>query len=513
MIQFVAVPVSLDAAAGEEDSPRSITGVAVPWDKPATVSTGERIQFSRGAFDVNAKPAKLLEGHDMSALRGVVSELVDDESGLMFTAKFAKTYASDQAIELIKAGAYDSVSVGAQPIKYKFNKDGVMVVSKANLIEISLVAQPAFADAVITEIAASAPEDDEPQPTDPDPEEDTMSEATEAAPVEASTVATSPIHAAARREFKLPGYGEYIAKFMAGGAEFAELNANIRAAAPDVTSTDLPGILPTPIVAPIYDNFRGMRPVIDAVGVRALPASGKVFIRPVVTQNTSMGSVSENTTITAGQFIVDDVQITKGIYGGYVEVSEFSIDVTSPEVLGALVDDMARVYANQVDDVAADALVSGTTNSNNFTSANIADPTEWITWVYTAASDILSGSNGHLPDTLFLAPNRWASLGQLEDGQGRPLFPQVGPMNAYGNLAPGQESGNAFGLRVVVDRNLASGTLLIGSTSAGGFECWEQQRGVLSITQPATLSRQIAFRGEFAAKMIDASKFIKAAFV
>ena len=46
-----------------------------------------------------------------------------------------------------------------------------------------------------------------------------------------------------------------------------------------------------------------------------------------------------------------------------------------------------------------------------------------------------------------------------------------------------------------------------------GIECWEQQKGAISVEQPSQLSRQIAFRGYFAAKVIDASKSIKAAFV
>ena len=63
MIKFTAVPVTLDAAAGE-DAPRTITGIAVPWDTVATVSGGEKVMFKRGAFDLNAKPARLLENHD-----------------------------------------------------------------------------------------------------------------------------------------------------------------------------------------------------------------------------------------------------------------------------------------------------------------------------------------------------------------------------------------------------------------------------------------------------------------
>jgi hypothetical protein len=172
---------------------------------------------------------------------------------------------------------------------------------------------------------------------------------------------------------------------------------------------------------------------------------------------------------------------------------------------------MARIYANQTDDVAADALVAGATDTNNFTSANVTDPAYWVEWIYAAASDILSNSNGNLPTHIFMAPNRWASLGQLSDTADRPLFPQVGPMNAFGSMAPGSATGNAFGLIPVVDRNFASGTLIVGHPD--GFECWEQQKGVVSIENPSLLARTIAFRGYFSASMIDATKFIKAAFV
>jgi HK97 family phage prohead protease len=515
MIKFQAVPVTLDAAAGD-DAPRTITGVAVPWDSVGVVASGEKVSFRKGAFDVTAKPAKLIEGHDMSKMLGVVNEVVEAEEGLLFQATFAKVPAADNVIELIKAGAYDAVSVGAVPVKYKYDKNGVMVVSKANLVELSVVPYGAFSEAQITEIAASEPEPDsvEADETQPDniPEEETMSQDTPAVEASAEIVPTTPIYAQAKK-FVMPSAGEYLSAQLQGGAVAEEFNARLRAAAPDVVTSDLPGILPTPIVAPIYNNFRGLRPVIDAVGVRAMPAGGKVFIRPVVTTHTSMAVATENTAIQSGTFVVDDVQITKGIYGGYVEVSEASLDWSQPEVLTAMLDDMGRVYANTVDNVAADALEAGTTNTNNFTAANIADPTEWVAWIYQAASDILSGSNGNLPTHLFMAPNRWASLGNLVDDSGRPLFPNIGPMNALGQLAPGDSAGNAFGLQVVVDRNLPSGTLIIGDATSGGFECWEQMKGAVSIEQPSTLSRQIAFRGYFAAKMLDDTKFIKAAFV
>ena len=500
----------MDAAAGDGESPRTITGIAVPWDKSATVLSGEKVKFMRGAFDVNAKPAKLIENHDMTQLRGTVTELVDSAEGLLFTATFAKTRAANDAIELVKAGAYDAVSVGAIPTKVTHEGD-TTIVHKATLAELSLVPYGAFEDARITEIAASIPEEapestpQEDSPKEEQPVENPINETIEAS---AQIVPTLPIYAEPRREFKLPTAAEYIAKVLAGGSEADQFLANIRAAAPDVTTGDNVGILPVNILTPVYNNFRGLRPVIDAVGPRSMPQGGKVFIRPEVTTHTSIGGPqTENATITAGTMVVTSNQVTKQIFGGYVNVSELDIDATDPAVIGILLDDMARVYANQTDSYAATNLVSGATVTRVLTAANLTNPAKWVEWIYGAASTILSSSNGNLPNTLFLAPDQWGTLGQLTDTSGRPLFPQVGPMNAFGTVTPGAYDATAFGLRVVVDRNLAAGTIIVGDSS--GFECFEQQKGAISLDQPSTLSRTIAFRGYFATLMIDETKFVK----
>jgi hypothetical protein len=451
----------------------------------------------------------------MTQLRGVVTELVEAEEGLLFTAKFAKTRASDEAIELIKAGAYDSVSVGAIPVKFKYDKDGTMVVSKANLVEISLVAQPAFADAVITEIAASQPDEEseeevvEPQPQDIS-EEESMSQVIPTVEASAETVPTAPIFAAARRETPLPTAVEYIAAAISGGDQWRAMSEALRAAAPDIVTTDTPGILPTPIVSPVYNNFIGRRPVVDAVGVRAMPAGGKVFIRPEVTTHTSIGASIGEQAPTAGTMVVFNNQVTKQIFGGYVNISEADIDWSDPSILQVVLDDMGRIYANATDNYAADQLVAGASVTQAFAAADTGKPEVWAAEIAQAAATILSSSDGNLPTHLFVAPGIWQDLLALSDSSKRPLFPQVGPMNAFGNLAPGQYNGNAFGLQVVVDRNFASATCIVGDAS--GYELFEQQKGTMSIESPSTLSRTIALRGYFAALMIDPTKFVKFTF-
>jgi hypothetical protein len=241
-----------------------------------------------------------------------------------------------------------------------------------------------------------------------------------------------------------------------------------------------------------------------------MPQAGKVFIRPEVTTHTTIGASIAEQSPSQGTLVVFNNQVTKQIFGGYVNISEADIDWSDPAILSVVLDDMGRIYANATDNYAADQLASGATVTQAFAAADVAKPEVWAAEIAEAAATILSGSNGNLPTHLFLAPGIWQDLLALSDSSKRPLFPQVGPMNAFGNLTPGQPNGNAFGLSVVVDRNFASGTAIIGDAS--GYELFEQQKGAISIDSPSTLSRTLAFRGYFAALMIDSSKFVKFTF-
>jgi HK97 family phage prohead protease/HK97 family phage major capsid protein len=509
LIQLTAQQITLDASADGEPT-RQITGLAVPWNVKATLSGGESVVFLEGSLPEDGPMPKLLEFHDDTRVIGRVTERVSTAEGMMFVAKLSATRAADDALALLADGALDSVSVGAVPTKFKRLADGTLEVSEAKFVELSVVTTPAYADAQVYSVAASsgdeeAPDEEEeviPTPTTTS-EEDEMSEALEAA------VPTAPIQfAAPKREFKLPTAAEYMVKFVAGGSEFAEFNARIVAAAPNVTTTDTPGILPVPIISPIYNNFvANYRPLITAMGVRQMPNSGKVFIRPKVTTHTTIGaSNGELVALDQGTFVVDDIQITKALYGGYVKLSEESMDMTSPEVLGALIDDMARIYANATDVAACATFEAGVTQTQAL--VDDTDPADWVNFIYGAASQILNNSNGNLPNVMVVSPAYYASLGALVDTAGRPLFPNVGPQNAVGTGASASTfNGNAFGLSLVVDRNITVNSPYVGDST--GFECWEQQKGALSVElADGALGRVIKFRGYFSSVMIDATKFV-----
>jgi len=507
MIRFNAQLVTLDAAAEDGTPTRTITGLAVPWNVVANLSNDVGpVKFLKGSISVDGPMPKLLEYHDDTRVIGRVTERVSTDDGLMFVATLSKTRAADDALALLADQSISAVSIGAVPLKFK-RVNGVMEVSEARMIELSLVSFPAFADAEIQSVYASAEEPEEiPEeetPPQPSEEDDPMSEPTT---VEAA-IATQPIYATLKKEVKIPTAGEYIQAAIAGGDKWKAFREVLQAAAPDVSLADGPGVLPELIIGPVYNSFVGMRPVVDAVGVRSMPASGSTFIRPKVTTHNSVGLQSpDNTTLTASTFVISQETVTKGTYGGYVNISEQIISWSDPSMLTALLDDMARIYMNETDDVACTDLVAGATTTQAFGDPTLA--ADWLAWIGAASTTILTSSNGNNPNTLFVSADVFGDLIALSDLNARPLFPNLNAQNAFGAIAITSDTGTAFGCRVVRDRNFAANTLILGDSS--GYELFEAQRGSVSVLAPSTLSTVLAFRGDFSTLVIDPDKFVKA---
>jgi HK97 family phage prohead protease/HK97 family phage major capsid protein len=509
MIRFQA-PVQ--AADGPK---REISGVAAPYGVNAVVSDGSAVRFEAGALPETGPAPKLIESHDLTQIRGLVTERVNTDDGMMFTAKIAATRAGDDALELLKMGAIDSVSVGVTPTKWRYDGD-VMVIEAADWQELSLVAVPAFADAQITRVAAQAQPDPEP-PTEAESleEETPMSEPTPVA-AEAATIPT-PLFAEPRRQFRLPTPGEWIAAWRAGGADFAQLNANVLASAPvsplqaaagDVTTAEADGILPTPIVGPIFDALNQGRPVVSALGTRAMPSAGKVFIRPFIKVRTLVEKqTAELGALSTRSFETDDIQITKETYGGRVLLSEQVIDWSEPSMLDAVLADLAREYAVATEKrvVAPSGVIAGAMTSGQGEQAtNFTDADNFIKAMYSAAGKI-AADTGYLPNVLACHPLSWTKIGQLTDADKRPLFPTLAPSNAPGTSTANAYTSNVLGLTLVVSKEMA-GASFFGSKNANdvfvmfnnrNIELYEQQKGAVSVQVPDKLALNLAFRGYF----------------
>jgi HK97 family phage prohead protease len=526
MMRFTSSTFSVDAATNDGPK-RTITGIALPYNVEATVSGGQTVSFLPGSLPTEGKAPKLYMSHDASQAIGLVTERTDDEEAMYFVAKVSSTALGDSALVLAADGVLDAVSVGVNPTKFTYNDEGTMIVEAADWMELSLVPQPAFAGATITDVAASIPtsEDDLSNNTEtaPDEPEPTESEETEVSETPApEVIQASALFAQPKRKFAMPSAGEYLAAMHAGGDTFANVNAAykeavrdqqtaLQAAAGDVLTTDTPGLLPVPVLGPLFQDLNFVRPVVSAFGARSMPNTpSKTFIRPTITTHTSAATQTENSAVSATTMVIASNTVTKSTVAGQVTLTMQDMDFTDPAAMNLILNDLAGEYLIATDNIAADALVAGKTASGSTWTVTAGDPTSLINSLYDAAREIAEDSN-YFPTHLCVSPDVWEKLGAQLDANKRPVLGYttngVLGQNSLGRVGGlGYNSMDVMGLTLVVDNNFASGTMLV--TYAPGFEIYEAQQGVLSIANPSTLSRTFSYYGYFST-FVAKSSFIQ----
>ena len=505
MIKFTAIPITLDAAAGE-DAPRTITGIAVPWNVAANAS-GQKVMFKRGAFDLNAKPARLLENHDGRPI-GIVNELIDLDNGLGFTASFARSKAADDVVELIQMSAYDSVSVGAVPKKFKYDKNGVMVVSSADLQELSVVSVPAFADAVIEKIAASEPdpeveeEANEPQP-DTSLQEETMSQETPETVEATASVPTALFYSAPRSPIKTNA--DYLHHSVQAAlnpnsesrlyvAAADEAKAKFIQAADDSFTTN-PAFSPVAYQSNVVQVNIGSRPVIDACGgTRAIPAAGMTISIPKITTNGTVATTAEGAgpseTGIVSSYVNGTVVKLAGLQRWSVELQERS----DPSFAQIMLDNMTRSYRKATEVATIAAITAGGTQATA-TAASAAGIQSFVSTesaaAYLATGDVVSAYTAGV--------SQWSLMQNAVDGSNRPLFNAGQPQNSAGSAEATTLFGNVLGVPLYVSSNMVSTSidesafLIVPSA----IEIFESSQLQLSVNVPSTGEIEAMIYGYF----------------
>ncbi|MGI9141798.1 MAG: HK97 family phage prohead protease [Fluviibacter sp.] len=512
-LEFVNNGFTIEAAEGT--GAKSLSGIAVPYGVEAQVSDGRRVVIEAGALPVDGKKPKLLVEHDPQRPIGTVTARNESEDGtaMLFTAKVAGTNLGNETMLLASEGVYDSVSIGITPTKWK-TIDGVMHVQAARWNEISVVNTPAFDGATITDVQASAEPEETQEEETPETQETEVAETpTPEAVVESSAPAVipTPLFASAPKEPRLPSAAEYLAAFHVGGdvraaaerqiLDYKKWNQSpIEAAAGDETiATNLPGLLSVPVLGPVYQELAFIRPLVNALGPRAMPnPGGNSFVRPTISQHTSVAAqANELAAVTTQSMNVAANTVSKVTLGGSIDISYQSIDFTDPNGLTTVINDLAGEYLLATEGVTATNLLAAATSSGVWDLS----ATDFMKSLYDAAVDISTTTN-RMPTHIMVSPDVWAQIGQLADTTNRPLYAYTGGTGLQGYNALGQNNVgtwtgvNPLGLELVVSSKLAAKSMIIMHNSA--FEVYEQMRGMLSVEQPSTLSRLVSIFGYFA---------------
>ena len=153
---------------------RTVYGLAVPYDTPTPIrdrSGAYDEVFRMGAFADTIRQrgerVKFLLNHDRQVLPlGKATALREDPAGLVGEFRVSSTAAGDEALELIRDGVLDALSIGFAPTpggdRGVPGRDPIVERLAVKLMEVSAVAFPAYEGALISGVRTESDEADDP---------------------------------------------------------------------------------------------------------------------------------------------------------------------------------------------------------------------------------------------------------------------------------------------------------------------------------------------------------------
>jgi hypothetical protein len=340
MITFNLTDFTIDAAGPDGLPRRTITGVAVEYNTFATVSDGTTVSFAPGSLPTDGRQPRVFMYHDSTMPVGLVTERVDTGSEMLLAMKISNTALGNEALVLAADGIFE-LSVGVNPTEFSFDADGNMTVQAADWHEISLVPTAAFKSSTISLVSASQPD------TEPEAEPETETEKETPMELEAEVIVpTAPIFAQAKREPRLPNAAEFVVAMHKGGIEAANANkvwADYRAyhksdlEFADTAVADVVGVVPVPILGPVFADINYIAPLLSAVGTRAMPnnGTGSTFIRPTwTTHPTVAAQAAEFDAVSSTTSVIASNVVTKSTFAGSASLSYQTISFQRPRSYG-----------------------------------------------------------------------------------------------------------------------------------------------------------------------------------
>jgi HK97 family phage prohead protease len=484
------------AAFAVDVQARTITGLAVPWGQVAR-SGGRRYRFAKGSVKWSAvNRVKLLRDHQTASAIGKAIRLEDTDAGLMATFQVSPGVAGDEALALAVDEVLDGLSIGVDFRDSDLAPDpqnpGALLVTAAALREVSLTAVPAFDDSRLTSVTAAREEGsgmpEEITETVPAPAPVTFSTeqfealmgrmTTPPTPVDRPTVdptrttAVTQVsealpyrfsHEGGRHVFRSDAEHDFssdlysILRARETGADYSaevgRINGLISAAfdvdRADTTDITVPNRYRPDLWQPQMDY---VTPLWDMVN--SGDTDGTKFEVPKF--NTSSGLVgpaTEGTEPAAGAFTATLQTITPTQVWGKIEITRQAWRAGgNPQLSGILWDQMLREYYEDREAAVATFLNTLTAATDIAITAGAG----------TNASDLISVGNFEDAVTLLQfvrGGNRFSAMAahvdlykvfaRVKDSSGRPLYPQIAPMNANGTSQPLWKYIDVGGTRVV----------------------------------------------------------------
>jgi len=434
---------------------REVAGIAVPYGQ---VSNGE--MFAPDSVDA-AENVMLFWRHEDPI--GKIVEHKHTEAGWEIRAKISATPRGDEAYTLVQDGVIDKFSVGFYPTDSVLEKDGTVVITRADVREVSLVPIPWYDGAQLTEVRESAPptqEETNMSETDVVASQD-LAEVREAVEMLQREVALVSVREPEAPRIDTRSAGE-IVKAIASGDETA-IRAYTGATSGDSVVLDA-------WVGDLTRIVEEAAPMLSVFARGTLPASGLniEYAKLDTTTGTIGEQAAEGDDLDYLEVVIDTATAPVKTYGGYSQLTRQAIERSSINYL----DHVLRFQAVQAGKALngavraeyqaehADQITAG--NTVTLGGATYGD---WLEALVDAADKF--NVLGLPMSALVLDKATFVDLAKVQGSDGRPVLLVDGAgVNNIGTLNPIGLSGALAGLRVVCDTGLSADESAFVNSSA-----------------------------------------------
>jgi HK97 family phage prohead protease len=497
--------VTLTAELTADSASRTISGKIVPLNVEAGSTNYGKVIFESGSIEISdAKSIKLLSQHDIKKPLGRAVSFSESDNSIDAVFSISRSQRGTEALILAEEGLQSGLSIGAEVLKSKV-KDGVTYVSAARLVEVSLVTEPAFKSAQVTDIAAEESVVEEiTQPTESEiANVENTTPAVEATPVEAPAVE------AARPTVTAMAYTKPRSPIISGGsylehtikAKLGNEDSRQYVLAADDSFTTNPAFSPVSYVRDVATNTNADRPVIEACGgSRPLSTYGMTVSIPKITANATAATVAEGGDPTATTAITSSyVNATVIKKMGFQRYSVELLDRSDPSFYEIMLANLRDGYAQATDAYVIAQITAGGTQA----TATAADSAGLISFVSTESPAAYTATK-RTAKSFVSGTSIWSTLLGATDTTGRPIYNAGNPMNNAGSAIPTSIRGNVLGLDYYVDPNMVSTSIDESAfiIEPRSIEIFESPALTLATNVPTTGEIEISLYGYIAAQAV-----------
>lgn len=141
------------SGGGAEGDGRTIEARFVPYNVPTRIDAHLTEEFLPGAFRRQVRDPRipLALGHlpQGGTVIGKVVSLREEPDGLYGTARISNTTDGNNALELLRDGVFDSVSIGFRALQDSRGPNGIVQRRSAEVTELAIVLRPAYTGAKV----------------------------------------------------------------------------------------------------------------------------------------------------------------------------------------------------------------------------------------------------------------------------------------------------------------------------------------------------------------------------